>query len=196
MTRRYGLQLVPGSIERRIHIIRGEKVVLDADLAILYAIPPKRLNEQVKRNRRRFPRDFMFRLTAKEARALRSQIATIDVGRGRHRKYPPYAFTEHGVVMLASVLNSEVAVRVSLQIVRTFVRLRAAIAAHTELARKLDQLERKYDGQFTAVFEAIRRLMPPPASKPKRAIGFRTRTDRDAPTLAGRSQFRRSDRGL
>jgi hypothetical protein len=196
MTRRYGLQLVPGSIERRIHIIRGEKVALDADLAILYAIQPKRLNEQVKRNRRRFPRDFMFRLTAKEARALRSQIATIDVGRGRHRKYPPYAFTEHGVVMLASVLNSEVAVRVSLQIVRTFVRLRAAIAAHTELARKLDQLERKYDGQFTAVFEAIRRLMPPPASKPKRAIGFRTRTDRDAPTLAGRLQFRRSDRGL
>jgi hypothetical protein len=172
---RHRLIVASGAIERRIHIIRGEKVVLDSDLAVLYDIQPKRLNEQVKRNRRRFPGDFMFRLTPKEARALRSQIATLDGGRGRHRKYAPYAFTEHGVVMLASVLNSEVAVRVSLQIVRTFVRLRAVIAAHTELARKLDQLERKYDGQFAMVFEAIRGLMNPDVVKPKRAIGFRTR---------------------
>jgi len=117
----------------------------------------------------------MFRLTPREARALRSQIATLDGGRGRHRKYAPYAFTEHGVVMLASVLNSEVAVRVSLQIVRTFVRLRAVVAAHTELARKLEQLERKYDGQFAVVFEAIRGLMNPALAKQKRAIGFRVR---------------------
>jgi len=196
VTSRHHLEVVQGSIERRIHIIRGEKVVLDSDLAVLYGIPPKRLNEQVKRNRRRFPNDFMFRLTAKEARALRSQIATINGGRGRHRKYAPYAFTEHGVAMLASVLNSKVAVRVSLQIVRTFVRLRAAIAAHTELARKLEQLERKYDGQFTVVFEAIRQLMAPGTAKAKRAIGFRSRIERDAPTLAGRLQFRRPNRGL
>ena len=186
MTSSHRLQVVQGSIERRIYIIRGEKVLLDSDLAVLYGIQPKRLNEQVKRNRRRFPCDFMFRLTAKEARALRSQIATLDGGRGRHRKYAPYAFTEHGVVMLASVLNSDVAIRVSLQIVRAFVRLRAAIAAHTELARKLEQLERKYDGQFTVVFEAIRRLMAPGSSKPKRVIGFRTRTDPNASRLAGR----------
>ena len=157
MTSSHRLQVVQGSIERRIYIIRGEKVVLDSDLAVLYGIQPKRLNEQVKRNRRRFSCDFMFQLTPKEARVLRSQIATLDGGRGRHRKYAPYAFTEHGVVMLASVLNSDVAIRVSRQIVRAFVRLRAAIAAHTELARKLEQLERKYDGQFTVVFEAIRR---------------------------------------
>jgi hypothetical protein len=193
VTSSHCLQAVQGSIERRIYIIRGEKVVLDSDLAVLYGIQPKRLNERVKRNRRRFPCDFMFRLTVKEARALRSQIATLDGGRGRHRKYAPYAFTEHGVVMLASVLNSDVAIRVSLQIVRAFVRLRAAIAAHTELARKLEQLERKYDGQFTVVFEAIRRLMAPGSSKPKRVIGFRTRTDPNASTLAGRIPSRRSD---
>src|SRR5262245_66352397 len=110
MRTRMSLQVAPGPIEQRIHIIRGEKVVLDADLAILYRVPAKRLNEQVKRNRRRFPRDFMFRLTTSEANALRSQIATLKNGRGRHRKYAPYAFTEHGVVMLASVLYSVVAV--------------------------------------------------------------------------------------
>jgi ORF6N domain-containing protein len=196
VTSSHRLQVVQGSIERRIHIIRGEKVVLDTDLAVLYGIQPKRLNEQVKRNRRRFPCDFMFRLTAKETRALRSQVATLDRGRGRHRKYAPYAFTAHGVVMLASVLNSDVAIRVSLQIVRAFVRLRGAIAAHTELARKLEQLERKYDGQFSVVFEAIRQLMAPRSSKPKRAIGFRTRTDRDASTLAGRIHSHRSDRDV
>ena len=196
MRPRHRLLVVPGSIERRIHIVRAEKVVLDSDLAVLYNIKPKRLNEQVKRNRRRFPRDFMFRLTPREARALRSQIATLEGGRGRHRKYAPYAFTEHGVVMLASVLNSEVAVRVSLHIVRTFVRLRAVIAAHTELAHKLEQLERKYDGQFAVVFEAIRQLMNPARAQPKRAIGFRTRTDRDTPVVASRLQFRPPGRGL
>jgi len=172
MTGRHSVTLMSGSIERRIHIVRGEKVLLDSDLAALYSVSPKRLNEQVKRNRRRFPRDFMFRLTPAEARALRSQNATLNGGRGRHRKYAPYAFTEHGVVMLASVLNSQVAVRASLQVVRAFVRLRVAIEAHTELARKLEQLERKYDGQFSVVFEAIRQLMDTSASKPRRQIGF------------------------
>lgn len=194
MRSRHRIQVVQGTIEHRIHIIRGEKVVLDSDLAVLYGVQAKRLNEQVKRNRRRFPPDFMFRLTAREAHALRSQTATLDGGRGRHRKYAPYAFTEHGVVMLASVLNSDIAVRVSLQIVRAFVRLRAAIAAHTELARQLAQLERKYDGQFAVVFEAIRHLMEPSPSKPKRTIGFRTHSDRALP--AGRLQFRSQDRDL
>lgn len=132
MTKRRGALLISGSIERRIHLVRGEKVLFDSDLATLYGVTAKRLNEQVKRNRRRFPPDFRFRLTAAEARALRSQIATLNSGRGRHRKYAPCAFTEHGVVMLASVLNSQVAIRASLQVVRAFVRLRVAIEAHTE----------------------------------------------------------------
>jgi hypothetical protein len=190
------LQLAPGSIEQRIHILRGEKVVLDADLAILYRVPAKRLNEQVKRNRRRFPRDFMFKLTKSEASALRSQIATLKNGRGHHRKYAPYAFTEHGVVMLASVLNSDVAVRVSLQIVRAFVRLRVAIGTHTELAHRLEQLERKYDGKFAVVFQAIRQLMVPSSPKAKWPIGFQPRVDRDPPSRSGRLQNRTNARSL
>ncbi len=180
MTKPHGVQLTSGSIERRIHVVRGEKVLLDSDLAGLYGVSAKRLNEQVKRNRRRFPRDFMFRLTPTEARALRSQNATLNGGRGRHRKHAPYAFTEHGVVMLASVLNSQVAVRASLQVVRAFVRLRVVIEAHAELARKVDHLERKYDGQFSAVFEAIRQLMEPTAPKVRRQIGFQAGAARNA----------------
>ena len=165
------LRLVPPAIEDRIYLIRGERVMLDTDLATLYGVSPKRLNEQVKRNRRRFPRDFMFRLTPREARTLRSQIATLNGGRGRHRKYAPHVFTEHGAVMLASVLNSSIAVRASLEVVRAFVRLRAVLAAHVELARTLHRLERKYNGRFSMVFDAIRRLMRP-AAPPRRQIGF------------------------
>src|SRR5215212_9646820 len=114
MSRRSRALIRPDGVARRIHVIRGQKIMLDSDLAALYGVSPKRLNEQVKRNRHRFPRDFMFRLTGSEARALRSQIATLNGGRGRHRKYTPYAFTEHGAVMLASVLNSSIAVRASI----------------------------------------------------------------------------------
>ena len=158
-------------IEQIILLIRGQKVMLDADLAALYRVSTKRLNEQVKRNRHRFPEDFMFQLTSAEARALRSQFATSNGGRGG-RRTRPYAFTEHGAVMLASVLNSRVAVQASVQVVRTFVRLRRLLAGHAALARKLDALEKRYDAQFKVVFDAIRQLMTP-ETRPQRSIGFR-----------------------
>ena len=141
-------------IESRILVVRGHKVMLDADLATLYQVPAKVLNQAVKRNIERFPEDFMFQLTAEEAARLRSQTVTLKPGRGRHRKYLPYVFTEQGVAM------------------RAFVRLRHMLASHADLARKLDALERKYDAQFKIVFDAIRRLMTPSAPTPRR-IGFR-----------------------
>jgi phage regulator Rha-like protein len=159
-------------IERKIYFLRAEKVMIDRDLAVLYGVTPKRLNEQVKRNRRRFPDDFMFQLTAEESESLRSQFATLKTGRGQHRKYRPYAFTEHGAVMLASVLNSPTAVAASIQVVRAFVRLRAILATHKDLARKLAEMEKKYDMQFRAVFDVIRKLMEPPPSRPRRPMGF------------------------
>ena len=163
-------------IERRIFLIRSQKVMLDRDLAELYGVSTKRLNEQVKRNRDRFPEDFMFRLTLAEGRAVlasRSQFATLK--RGQHLKYAPYAFTEHGAVMAANVLNSPTAVRASIQVVRAFVRLREILATHKELARKLEEMEKKYDAQFKVVFAEIRKLMQPPALPPKPPIGFNPR---------------------
>lgn len=149
--------------------------MLDADLARLYGVTTARLNEQVKRNRDRFPADFMFQLTPAEFAGLKSQIAISNRGRGGRRKRP-YAFTEHGAVMLASVLNTPIAVEASIMVVRAFVQLRSMLAAHEELARKLDALERKYDTQFRVVFDAIRELMPPSGTpKPKR-IGFHARS--------------------
>ena len=121
----------------------------------------------------------MFQLTAREAAVLRSQIATLKTGRGQHRKYLPYAFTEHGALMAATVLNSSVAVEVSLQVVRTFVRLRQLLASHAGLARKLAELERKYDAHFKVVFDAIRQLMAPPEPRAKRRIGFRVQGDQE-----------------
>lgn len=165
------LAIVPVErIESRILLIRGHKVMLDSDLAELYRVSTKRLNEQVRRNRERFPEDFMFQLTPEETEALRSQFATSNRGRGG-RRYRPYAFTEHGAVMLASVLNSPVAVQASIQVVRAFIRLREILATHKELARKLAELEQKYDRQFKVVFDAIRELMAPP-KKERKEIGF------------------------
>jgi hypothetical protein len=158
------------AIERRIYLIRGHKVMLDSDLAELYEVTTKRLNEQVKRNRGRFPTDFMFQLNAEESRHLRSQIATSKTGRGG-RRYQPYVFTEHGALMLASVLNSEAAIRASIQIVRTFIRLRELLATHHDLAQKLEQMEEKYDAQFKAIFEVIEQLMEPPEQS-RKPIGF------------------------
>lgn len=167
-----GRSLVPAeSIERRIVVIRGHNVLLDSDLADLYGVSTKRLNEQVRRNTRRFPADFMIQLTDEEANALRSQIATLKPGRGKHRKYLPYAFTEQGVAMLSSVLNSERAILVNIEIMRTFVRLRAMAFSYKELARKVEALEKKYDSQFKVVFDAIRKLMEP-VERPKPRIGF------------------------
>jgi hypothetical protein len=162
----------------RIRTVRGQKVLLDSDLAELYGVATKVLVQAVKRNLQRFPADFMFRLTDQDLRALRSQIVTLDEaqerpkGRGRHAKYAPYAFTEQGVAMLSSVLRSERAVQVNVQIMRAFVRLRGLIGQNRELARRLDDLESRYDRQFKVVFDAIRELMTPPAPAPKRRIGF------------------------
>jgi len=156
-------------VENRILSIRGHRVMLDADLAELYGVPTKRLNEAVRRNAARFPEDFMFQLTAREAETLRSQIATSN-GRGG-RRYIPYAFTELGVAMLSSVLNSERAVQVNIAIMRAFVRLRELAASHNDVHRRLDEMEGKSDRQFKVVFDAIRALMEPPV-KPRRRIGY------------------------
>lgn len=163
-------------IENKILVIRGQKVMLDKELASLYGVTTKRLNEQVKRNAKRFPGDFMFQLTWEEARRLRSQFATLNDTRGKHIKYLPYTFTEQGVAMLSTVLNSERAIQVNIAIMRAFVRLRQILATHKELAAKLRELEQrvsKHDTNILAIFEAIRQLMAPPEPS-KRRIGFNT----------------------
>lgn len=155
-------------IEKKILLIRGKKVMLDADLAELYQVETFNLNKAVKRNIDRFPQDFMFQLTKQEADSLRFQIGMSKTeGRGG-RRYLPYVFTEHGVAMLSTVLNSERAVKVNIEIMRAFVRLRQMLASNAELARKLDALEKKYDAQFKVVFDAIRELMRPLEPKKKK----------------------------
>jgi hypothetical protein len=162
--------LVPvDRIEQAILLIRGEKVILDAELAVLYGVETKVLVQAVKRHLDRFPQDFMFQLTKEEFDHLRSQIVTSSRWGGR--RYPPYAFTEQGVAMLSSVLNSPRAIQVNIEIMRAFIRLRRMLATHEELARKLEELEQKYDEQFQVVFEAIRQLMAPPEPE-RRRIGF------------------------
>ena len=166
------MELIPlDPIAQRILLIRGHRVMLDSDLAELYEVPAKRLNEQVRRNIKRFPPDFMFQLTPEEFTSLRSQNATLKIGRGQHRKYLPYAFTEQGVAMLSGVLNSERAIDVNVAIMRAFVKLREFAMTHKELSRKLNAMEKKYDAQFKVVFDAIRQLMTPPEPK-RRKIGF------------------------
>ncbi len=151
--------------------LRGQAVILDSDLAALYGVTVKRLNEQVKRNIKRFPEDFVFQLTQDEAQRSRSQNATLK--RGQNIKYLPYAFTEHGAVMAANVLKSEQAIEMSVTIVRAFVKLRRMAMSVEGLARKVNALEQKYDKQFKVVFDAVRRLMAPPPEPPKRKIGFK-----------------------
>ena len=164
--------LVPSDpIVRAILVLRGRKVMLDADLAALYRVTTKRLNEQVKRNRNRFPGDFMFRLTPKEKAEV---VAKCDhLQRLKFSPALPHAFTEHGAVMLASVLNSRVAVQASVHIVRAFIRFREALISHKQLRHRLDALEKKYDSQFKVVFDAIRQLMDPGPEPPGPRIGFR-----------------------
>jgi len=163
--------LVPQEIiESKILLVRSQKVMLDRDLAKLYRVPTRRLNEQVKRNAERFPVDFMFQLTKEEFENWKSQIAISNSEKmGLRRK--PYVFTEQGVAMLSSVLNSKVAIQVNIQIMRTFTRLKEIIMTHKDLQRKIEDMERKYDQQFQGVFEAIKQLLAPP-DKPKRKIGF------------------------
>jgi hypothetical protein len=165
-------------IESRILVLRGQRVMLDIDLAKLYGVEVRALKQAVKRNAERFPGDFVFQLSSREIESLRSQFVILKTGgrigsqRGRHAKYPPHAFTEQGVAMLSSVLKSKAAVSVNVEIMRAFVRLRDMIGHDRELARRLDLLESKYDRQFKVVFDAIRELMAPAQPTPRRRIGF------------------------
>jgi hypothetical protein len=166
-------------IAERIFIVRGQKVILDSDLAALYEVPTKRFNEAVKRNLAKFPADFMFVLTAAEWNSLRSQFATLNSGRGQHRKYLPYVFTEHGAIMAATLLNSPRAVEVSVYVVRAFVQLREFLTSNKELARQLRALEQRIERKFAThdqaiagILDTIRQLMAPPAPAKKRRIGF------------------------
>ena len=156
-------------IEGKIYLIRGQKVMLDADLALLYGVETKNLLRSVKRDIERFPADFMFQLTMEEFKNLRLHFGTSSQWGGR--RYHPYAFTEQGVAMLSSVLNSYRAINVNIEIMRAFVKLREILATHKDLARKLNEMEKKYDAQFKVVFDTIRQLMIPPETK-KRKTGF------------------------
>jgi hypothetical protein len=160
-------------VEQVILLLRGEKVILDADLASLYGVSTRILIQAVKRNRARFPGDFMFRLTAEELALIQARPGS-PAGTRAHggRRHLPYAFTEHGVAMLSGVLRSPRAIRVNIEIMRAFARLRRLLAAHEDLARKLEELEQRYDGQFSVVFDALRQLMAPPPVPPRRRIGF------------------------
>lgn len=165
-------EIVPvQSILNKIYYFRGVNVMLDRDLAELYGVETKRLKEQVKRNIDRFPDDFMFELTKEEFEVLRSQNATSKMeGRGGIR-YLPYAFTEHGVLMLSNVLNSEKAVKVSIQVIRVFTKLRQMLSTHEDLKKKIEEMENRYDHQFRIIFDAIKQLIEEDL-KPKRDIGF------------------------
>ena len=168
------LAIVPNErIIKRIFWIRGKKVMFDADLAELYDVPTRRLNEQVRRNKERFPEDFMFQLTFDEARIFlvsRSQNAILK--RGKNIKYAPYAFTEQGVAMLSSVLKSKRAIQINIHIMRVFTELREMLLTHKDLRDKIEKMEGRYAKQFRAVFEAIRQLMDDPIDEKKKEIGF------------------------
>lgn len=172
-------KLVPiETIERKIYLVRGCKVMFDSDLAAMYQVPTKVLNQAVRRNIGRFPEDFMFQLTGDELESLRSQFVTSNPGRGGQR-YLPYAFTEHGVAMLSSVLKSTRAVQLNILIIRAFVRLRDYLATHKDLARKLEDVERKqqeHGVHIRKIYDCIQRLIEPPPDQPKRRIGFRAAT--------------------
>jgi hypothetical protein len=163
------------TIESAIYLLRGQRVMLDSDLAAIYQVTTKRLNEQLRRNRHRFPEDFAFQLTVEEVTNLRSQFATSSLHGGR--RYRPWVFTKHGAIMLASVLNSKIAVQASVRVVRAFVRLREMIAANAQLAAKLEELERRLDSHDEAIvdlFATLKRLLEPEPPK-RREIGFHVR---------------------
>lgn len=173
-------------ITHRIFIVRGQRVILDSDLAEIYGVPVKRLNEAVKRNRERFPDDFLYQLTRQEVRNLRSQFATLSKkGHGQHRKYLPYVFTEHGAVMAANILNSKRAVQMSIFVIRAFIRMRALLTDNHKLAKELKKLEKKLiqrlDVHELAIVDVLRRVMrllEPPPEEPepeKPQIGFHSK---------------------
>lgn len=164
-----------GEIAQRIHLFRGQRVVLDADLAAFYGETTKRFNQQVSRNRPRFPEDFMFQLNDEEFAALRLQTATLKTGRGQHRKYLPYVFTEHGAIMAATLLNSPRATALSVYVVRAFVELRGMLSSNRELATKVHHLERKvstHERNIAELANSMAELLATPPPPPKRSIGF------------------------
>lgn len=161
--------IVSEVIEQKIYLVRGQKVMLDFDLAVLYGVPRRSLNQAVKRNKKRFPKDFMFRLDREENNRLKSQFVILT--EKNYDIYQPYAFTEHGILMLSSVLNSEKAIQVNIEIMRTFIKLRNILAEHKDILRKIEAMEKKYDSKFRIVFDTIRKMMTPD-TPPKRKIGF------------------------
>jgi len=164
-------------IEQKIYLIRGQKVMLDKDLAMLYGVQTKVLNQAVKRNKKRFPSDFAFLLTWSEITGLRSQIVTLK--EKEHAKYRPYVFTEQGVAMLSSVLNSDRAIAVNIQIIRTFIKLRKLLATHADLLKKIETMEKGYDRQFRIVFEILRELREPPKKSLDKVPSSELGTGRD-----------------
>lgn len=158
-------------IMSKIYFLRNHKVMLDKDLAELYNIETKRLKEQVRRNLDRFPESFMFELTLDEYAFLRSQFATLK--RGRHSKYPPFVFTEHGILMLSSVLNSELAIKMSVQIIETFIQLRKLANNYEEIMKKINQMESKNNEQFSEIYEVLQQLLEKPKEAPRTKIGYK-----------------------
>ena len=159
------------AIINKIYLARGQKVMLDRDLAELYGVETRRLKEQVRRNVNRFPESFMFELTTEEYKSLRSQSATLK--RGRHSKYPPFVFTEHGILMLSNVLNSEAAIKMSVQIIESFVQLRKLANNYEEIMNKIQQMESQYNNQFSEIYEVLQRLLSKPEEKPRKQIGYK-----------------------
>ena len=186
-----------GEVAQRIHLVRGQRVVLDADLAAFYGETTKRFNQQVRRNLARFPADFMFQLDAQELAALRLQSATLKSGRGQHPKYLPLAFTEHGAIMAATLLNSPRATELSVHVVRAFVELRGILVSNRELAAKVHQLERKistHDRNIAELADSMGQLLATPAPPPKRSIGFlplEEKKGKPASKTAGKAAARR-----
>jgi hypothetical protein len=177
MAKRNHKSIIPDErIEQHIYSIRSHRVMLDSDLADLYGVTTKRLNESVKRNWKRFPTDFMFRLTNLEAKALRSQFATSKKRGGR--RYLAYAFTENGVAMLSSVLNTDRAIQTNITIMRVFTRLRKLLASHSDLIDRLNEMEKRYDKQFQIVFDAIRQIIESPEDDAKPPIGYLTEAEK------------------
>ena len=158
-------------ITRKIYLVRNHKVMLDNDLAELYNVETKRLKEQVRRNIDRFPSSFMFELTAEEYASLRSQFATLK--RGRHSKYLPFVFTEHGILMLSSVLNSELAIKMSVQIIETFIQLRKLANNYEEILKKINQMESQNNEQFSEIYEVLQQLLEKPKEEPRTKIGYK-----------------------
>ncbi|MBX3164895.1 MAG: ORF6N domain-containing protein [Bacteroidetes bacterium] len=179
------IALADETVISKIYFIRSKKVMLDRDLAEMYSVETKRLNEQVRRNLKRFPPDFMFQLTEEESNSLRSQIATLEKGQGKHTKYLPYVFTEQGVAMLSSVLNSETAIEVNIQIIRIFTRMREILLTHKDVLIKLEQLEKnmviqneitkKHENEIQVIFKALKQLLNP--TVPRKKIGYNVKED-------------------